>query len=213
LGLLNGPRAEVRPFLQELAHHALHTRDGCVLWCDGEHAFNPYDFAETNLARGYDADWGAERMLIKRCMTPFQWDTVLTKHLGQKLELVEASLVIVAPYDALFSTDELKDWEQEDYVRYSLGHLKRLAAKRNVPILLAVDMARWWRSHPGLAAMAFEGVDDRWTVRASGSSWRLVLDGHEVVLGPGAGRQVTLWDYVPVAPTLEAVSPIPRTAR
>jgi hypothetical protein len=206
LVLTNGPRAAMRAFNQELAHHALHRQEGAVLWCDGEHGFNPYDFAEVNLARGYDAEWGADRMLVKRCMTPFQWDTVLSKHLDQKLVETDTGLVLVAPYDALFSTDELKDWEQEDYVRHSVGHLRDLARAHRVPILLSVDMARWWRTHPILARTTYESVDDRWTVTPSGQSWRLVHGTGDQVLGPRTDRQTTIWDFVAeTPPTVRAV--------
>src|SRR3990172_12366215 len=50
LALLSAPAGGVRPFHQEIAHFALHTREGCVLWADGVHGFNPYDFADLNLA-------------------------------------------------------------------------------------------------------------------------------------------------------------------
>lgn len=193
--LVHGQRGMMRAFHQELAHYAVHHEAGSVLWCDGEHGFNPYDFADLNLERGFDAEHGAERVLVKRCMTPFQWDTVLTKHLEQKLHSVEASLVLVTPYDALFSTDELKDWEQEDYVAYSLAHLRNLARRHSVPLVLSVDMARWWRSHPILAKLTLDGVDERWSVARSGDGWRAIHDRDGRVIEPQAVRQVTIWDY------------------
>lgn len=190
----------MRGFHQELAHHALHTRPGTLLWCDGDHGFNPYDFAELNLTRGFDADWGDERLLVKRCMTPFQWATVLTRHVGQILRSIEASLVLAAPYDALFSTEELKDWEQEDYVRDSLNHLKGLAGQHGIPILISVDMTRWWRTHPFLARLAQEAADARWILQPSGDGWRAVQDHHQLVIDPLARRQTTLWDYAERSP-------------
>lgn len=193
--LANGPRAMMRAFHQELAHFVVHHRPGAVLWCDGEHGMNPYDFAELNLERGFDADWGADRVLVKRCMTPFQWDTVLTKHLDQKLLSAEASLVLAAPYDALFSTDELKDWEQEDYVAFSLQHLRGLAQRHRVPVVLSVDMARWWRTHPVLARLAFEGVDARWTIRVLADGWQAVQDRTGATCHSPPRRQLTLQDY------------------
>lgn len=204
LALLNGPRGPMRAFLQELAHFALHEREGVVLWCDGNHGFNPYDFAELNLTRGFDAEWGADRILIKRCMTPFQWATVLTKHVQEKLLAVEASLVVAAPYDALFSTDELEDWEQESYVRYSLRHLRDLARRHTIPILLSVDMARWWRTHPLLARMTYEDVDARWFVQHAGETWRAIRERDRAIVRSSGVRQSTIWDYT----THEA--PVPR---
>lgn len=195
LVLLHGARHELRAFHQELTHFVVHQRPGHVLWCDGDHGFNPYDFAELNLARGYEAEWGAQRVLIKRCMTPFQWDTVLTRHLDQKLMEVDAGLVVAAPYNALFSTDELKDWEQEDYVRFSLQHLKGLAQKHRVPVVISADMAQWWRTHPGLAQMAQEAADARWTVRRRGQGWSALPAGRGPSLESRAERQATLLDF------------------
>lgn len=187
----------MRAFHQELAHFALHHRPDAVLWCDGDHGFDPYAFAELNLTRGFDADHGADRLLIKRCMTPFQWDTVLTRHLDHKLLNTKASLVLAAPYDALFSTDELKDWEQEDYVAYSLKHLRDLAHQHEVPILLSVDMAKWWRSHPILARQTYEAAEARWSVQRVGDAWKAVDEAGTEVLGPRALRQATIWDSAP----------------
>lgn len=209
LVLINGLRPPLRAFHQELAHHVLHGSDKHVLWCDGEHGFNPYDFAELNLQRGFPAEWGAERILIKRCMTPFQWDTVLTRHLDQKLLEVEAGLVLAAPYDALFSTDELKDWEQEDYVRFSLHHLKGLARRHRVPVVLSVDMAKWWRTHPTLAQLAHEAAEARWTIEPRGHGWSARRVNETQPLLSPAGRQASLPTVAPDAPPV-LVAPRPR---
>jgi len=196
LTLLNGERRTLRAFTHEVAHHALLHHDGHVLWCDAAHAFDPYWFAELNLENGLEADHGATRLLIKRCMTPFQWDSVLTQHLEDKLLHVDASLIIAAPYDALFSTDELTDWEQEDYVRFSLRHLRSLARRHRIPLLLAVDMDRWWRTHPDLARMAYEAVHGRWTITAPGGRLRAVRQGSGTAVDPYIRRQVTLLDFI-----------------
>lgn len=195
LTLINGEKYALRRFHHELVHDALRQSDGVVLWCDGDHGFNPYDFAEWNLEHGYEADWGAGRVLVKRCMTPFQWDTVLTKHVDQKLLSVDACMVLAAPFGALFSTDELQDWEQEDYVRYSLHHLRDLARRRRVPIVLSVDMAKWWRTHPVLAQLAFEIVDARWSVEFVHDRWRAIQDTTKRVVDPYLHRRVTLLDF------------------
>jgi hypothetical protein len=185
----------LRGFAQELAHHALHEHPGNVLWCDGDHGFNPHDFAELNLTRGFQADDGGDRMLVKRCMTPFQWYTALSRLLPEKLAQAEAALAIVNPFDRLWSTDELADWEQEDYVRFILPHLKTVAKKTGVPIVLGVDMARWWRSHPALAQATHDAVEARWSVTDMGGRWRVVRDDG-MVLDPLLRRSVTLLDYM-----------------
>ncbi len=190
LSLVSGQRHDARAFLQELVHEALHADERSVLWCDGEHGFNPYDFAEVNLTRGHSAEDGAQRVLVKRCMTPFQWDAVLTKHLDAKLVEVDASLVVVAPFDRLFSTDELADWEQEDMVRYAVRHLKDLTRRHRIPILMTVDMAAWWRTHPELAKITFEGVHAVWELTRPAGRFR--LEGEEV-LDPWLRR--TLFDF------------------
>lgn len=212
LTLISGPRGTMRAFGQELAHDAVHHTPGTVLWCDGDHGFNPYEFAELNLERGFDADFGADRVLVKRCMTPFQWDTVLTKHLGAKLMETNASLVLAQPYEALFSTDELKEWEQEDYVRYSLRHLRDLARQHRVPVLLSVDMHRWWRSHPTLATLAHDAAEAKWAVMRSGEGWRVLPSTNglpEIVARVGPTRQSTLYDFADTGITVGPVR-VPR---
>jgi hypothetical protein len=203
----------MRHFHQELAYFAVHHRKGCVLWCDGEHGFNPYDFAELNLERGFEAEWGAERVLVKRCMTPFQWDTVLTVHLDQKLVEAEAALVLAAPFDGLFFTDELQDWEREDYVDFSLKHLKGLAAEHRVPILISVDMSQWCRTYPLLAWRAYEAAGARWAIRKTATGWSATPTGSGADALSEPRRQLTLADFsVPTAPPL-LVSVPARTAR
>lgn len=196
LTLISGARRDLRDFHQELAHHAAHNHAGCVLWCDGDHGCNPYDFGELNLERGRIAEEGAQRVLVKRCMTPFQWDTVLTQHLDQKLLDTEASLVLVAPYDRLFSTDELQDWEQEDYVQSSLQHLQDLAQEHEAPIVISVDMNRWLRTHPLLAQATQEAVQARWSIDRPDGRWRAHNPDSGQVIDPWLRRQVTLWDFM-----------------
>lgn len=202
LTLLHGQRRHLRVFHQELAHDALHGQSRSVLWCDGDHGFNPYDFAERNIEAGRQADDGADRMLIKRCMTPFQWDTVLTQHLPQKLLEVDASLVMVAPFDRLYSTDELQDWEQEDYVRYALRSLKNTARRHRVPVVLSVDMGRWWQTHPTLAQMTYQEVTSRWSITLPGGRPMATSEVGDTV-DPYLRRQVTLWDFESRVPVLQ----------
>ncbi len=195
LALVSGPRSHTRGFHQELAHQALHRTEGSVLWCDGDHGFNPYDFAELNLERGFDAEWGADRILVKRCMTPFQWDTVLTRHLEERLMATRVSLVVVGPYEDLFSTDELQDWEREDYIEFSLAHLKSVSRRYHVPVVIAVCMANWCKMYPLLAWKAYEAADSRWAVEPMPSGWRAVEVGRELMASSIPVRQVTLHDF------------------
>lgn len=204
LTLLSGTRRNLRGFSQELCHHAVHEYPGTVLWCDGDHGFDPYHMAEMNLERGRQADDGADRVLIKRCMTPFQWDTVLTKHLDEKLLQIDASVIAVAPFDRLFSTDELQDWEQEDYTRFALNHLKNLTRRYQIPILLSVDMERWWRTHPVLAQATYEATHNRWNIDAPDGRWRAISERNEII-DPWLRRQVTLLDFIEE----EVLRPIP----
>jgi hypothetical protein len=198
LTLLHGAGGELPGFLQELAHGALHAGEGQVLWCDGDHRFNPYEFAELNLVRGRQADEGASRMLVKRCLTPFQWYTTLSRLLPEKVE-AGAALAIVHPFDRPLSTDELADWEQEDYVRFLVPHLRAVARRTGVPIVLGVDMARWWRTHPVLAQATHDGVSHRWSVAGVGGRWRAVRDDG-MVLDPELRRRVTLLDFMDERP-------------
>jgi hypothetical protein len=196
LTLVHAPQRQLAGFLQELAHFSVHTHPGTVLWCDGSHAFHPDVFAELNMTRGHSADDGADRLLVKRCMTPFQWDSTLTQHLPQKLAQTETSLVVVHPFDTLWTHEEIADWEQEDYTRFSVQHLHAEAQRRQVPILLGVDMDRWWHTHPTLARITSEAVDARWTVTAPDGRWKAVRDDDGLELDPYLRRQVTLLDFV-----------------
>jgi hypothetical protein len=197
LVLLSGARVDLRAFHPELVLHALHQRTGAVLWVDGAHEANPYDVAEANLARGFEADAEAGRVLVKRCLTPFQWATALTKHLAAQLHQVPTGLALASPFDAPYSTDELEDWEQEDYVAHTVAHLRDLARAHAVPIVLAADMARWWRTHPTLARRTLEGVDDRWTIARPLGRWRALQDGTGLLIEEPR-RHVTLDDFEPV---------------
>jgi hypothetical protein len=221
VALLQAPRRLLTGFFQELTHFCLHLDPGDVLWCDGSHTFNPAEFAELNLVRGRAADDGAERVLVKRCMTPFQWDSTLTQHLDDKLAASEASVVVVNPFDALWTHEEIQDWEQEDYTRFSLRHLRTLARRHRIPILLGVDLERLWKSHPVLAQACREAVATHWSVSAPDGRWKAVRnDGLE--LDPYLRRQVTLLDFAtelatrvpstvrPIAPVPPMVSPNPR---
>lgn len=197
LHLLNGTRKDIRAFGQELAHEVVHqAREDMVLWCDGDHGFNPYHFAELNLTRGHEPEHGADRVLIKRCMTAFQWDGLMTQQLAEKLALEpRVSMVYAAPYDALLTHQELQDWEQEDHTKFSLRHLREAVRRFRVPVILACDMERWWRTHPTLARMTFEQVHERWSLGYHEERPRLVNDVTQQVIDPWLRRTTTLLDY------------------
>lgn len=202
LHLISSPRQNLRHFGQELVHFAVHNDERSVLWCDGDHGFNPYHFAELNLERGHQPDFGAERVLIKRCMTAFNWELALDRHIEDKLDSTPTSMVVMSPYDALFCHQELQDWEQEDYVRHSLKHLKGVAKKRQVPLLAFVDMPRLWHTHPVLAQMMYEHMELRWDVDRPGGRWRALENVSGQVVDPYLRRQGTLLDYLPLAKPL-----------
>jgi len=214
LVLVAAPQRQATGFLQELTHEAVHGHPGAVLWCDGSHTFNPAEFAELNMVRGRMADDGATRVLVKRCMTPFQWHSTLSQHLGAKLAQAEASLAVVHPFDALWRHEEIQDWEQEDYTRFSVRHLKALARQHRVPIVLGVDVDALWRTHPALARITVDGVDDRWSVAGAPGRWTARRsDG--ATLGPSRSEGVTLLDFLPAAErsVLPAAVPRPRRSR
>jgi len=212
LALLDGPDGLLAPFLQELSHATLHTRPGAVLWCDSAHAFHPDQFAELNLTRGHSAETHAERMLVRRCLTPFQWYTTLSRHVASDLDEAPTALVLASPFDHPLSTDELADWEQEDYTRFLVPHLRDLARARGIPIVLGVDLARWSRTHPTLAQATLEGAGAHWRLSPAGGRWRLIgADGR--VLDPMRRRGTTLLDWL--EPEARAVVPVtvPEPAR
>lgn len=210
LSLLDGRSSELARFFQEAAHHALHGGAGQVLWCDGDHGFNPHEYAELNLTRGHAAEEHAERLLVKRCLTPFQWYTTLSRLLPDKIACAPTALAIVHPFDRPISTEELADWEQEDYVRFIVPHLRTIAKSSGVPILLGVDMARWWRSHPTLARLTREGVEARWSIAHAGGRWQALRDDGLKVDSLRLQR-TTLLDYLEGEHPL--AGPVPRARR
>jgi hypothetical protein len=210
LTLLNGSNSSLQGFLQELSHDSLHERAGQVLWCDSDHSFHPDEFAELNLTRGHAAEIHAKRMLIRRCLTPFQWYTTMSRHIVRDLGETDTGLVIASPFDRPLSTDELSDWEQEDYVRFLIPHLKTIAREHAVPIVLGIDMQRWWRTHPVLAQVTHDGVDTRWSIERVEDRWRLAKDDG-TVLDPLLRHRVTLLDYM--QPEEREAVPVPILVR
>ncbi len=231
LTLVQGDRRTVRVVAQEVTHAAIHTQPrGRVLWCDGDHGFNPYDYAELNLVRGHEADAGADRVLIKRCMTPFQWDSVLTQHLKARLEEEQQArqaaiaageedppgiaAVIIAPFNSLFATDELEDWEQDGYVRFALTHLRALARRHRIPILIGCDIGRWRMASPALAHLTVKRADHHWLVRVPADGRLVVEEVDGDVLGDGGFTfglvetlQTSLDDFVGEAGQVDEAGP------
>lgn len=133
--LVDAPDALQKDLVQVLVHDALRRHSGKVLVYDSAHAFHPDFFAAMNRSRGRPEAEFAERCLIQRCITPFQWDSLLSKHLDKFLtaNTDNVALVIAFPYGRLFATDELADWERIDHLEFSLAHLTQRGGA--VPIL------------------------------------------------------------------------------
>jgi len=202
---LNVPGGQLWGLAQEAIHQAVRARAGNVLVFDGEHGFNPYDYAELNLVRGQAANTAAKRVLTKRALTAFQWDTILDRHLARKLMEQETALVVAAPYDRLFLHEELRDWEGEDHLRFSVANLAAQAERHHVPILAFVDLARLWREAPLMATILEEGVPAKWSARAEGDAW-LLADEADESAPPWRSHSGTLDAFLP-DPLPELVPP------
>lgn len=148
-------------FHYDLAIDALQRdRQRPVLFLDGAHVLNGYDFAEYNILHGLEAEDGIHRVLTCRVMTPFQWGKALTMDLHDQLDHHQPSLVVASGFNVQFDKDDLVDWEQEDYVRSTLAMMRRLARIHKVPLVLTLDLARWSRTHPTAARLVLEsGID------------------------------------------------------
>lgn len=205
---INVPRSHLWAFAQEAIHHAVRTRPGAVLVLDGEHGFNPYDYAELNLLRGHAAELEQKRVLTKRALTAFQWDTILDRHLARKLAETEVALVVAAPYDRLFLHEELRDWEAEDHLRFSVADLAAKAERHGVPMLGLVDLPRLWREAPAMATILEEGAPLKWSVREEGGAW-LLADEADGAVRPWRSRPGTLDAFLP---ELEPATPLPVAA-
>lgn len=92
--------------------------------------------------------------------------------------------------------EELRDWEQEDYVRFTLDHLASLSKEHQVPIALTVDMAKWWRTHPLLAQMTYQETGNHWTIKQSQDVWRVRNERTNDVVTSALHRNVTLLDFM-----------------
>lgn len=139
--LVDCPAADQAELVQLLIHRALRVHPGKVLVYDASHAFSPDHFAATNRRAGRPEAEHADRCFVQRCMTPFQWDTMLSKHLDRFLAANPGNLALVVafPYGRLFATDELAPWERIDHLEYSLAHLASRASTNAVPIVAVTD--------------------------------------------------------------------------
>ncbi|MEK6975146.1 MAG: hypothetical protein AABY18_02250 [Candidatus Thermoplasmatota archaeon] len=169
--LADAPDAIHGDLVQELIHDALRRHPGKVLVYDSAHAFHPDSFAALNRRRGRPEAEHADRCLIQRCITPFQWDALLSKHLDKFLaaNLGNVALVVAFPYGRLFATDELADWERVDHLDFSLDHLAKRGATVPIVAVTSLDaIADQPELHRRLA-----GVQDLVRVRRDKGGWKL----------------------------------------
>lgn len=169
--LVDAPDAVQGALVQLLVHDALRRHPGKVLVYDAAHAFQPDAFAATNRRNGRPEAEHAERCLVQRCITPFQWDTLLWKHLDRFLadHAGDVALVVAFPYGRLFATDELAEWERVDHLDFSLEHLAKRG--KEVPIV-AVTSLDGIADQPDLHSR-LAGVPDLVRVRLEKGVWRL----------------------------------------
>lgn len=170
--LLEAPSAWTGDVALELAHAALRRGEGHVLVYDGSHCIHPDTFARINRREGLEPTAGARRTFVQRAITPFQWDTLLSKHLDRMLAGHAHEAVVLAPYDRLFATDELAEWERIDHLEFSLERLAQRAGQ--APILAIGDLDRLAAEQPALATRMRAGVHRRVRVLRERSVWRLV---------------------------------------
>lgn len=149
--ILQGGSRVLNSFHHDLVIEALQASPKSLLFLDGAHCLNVYDFAERNFQRGNPGDFGASRGLLCRAMTPFQWAKMLTTELHDNLTMHEPSLVVAAHWDLQFNKDDLVDWEQEDYIGSCIRYMRRLAHLHKIPIIITLDLAKWTRTHPAAA--------------------------------------------------------------
>lgn len=207
---VNAPRERLWDLAQEALHQAVRARPGLALVCDGEHGFNPYDYAELNLRRGAPADAGARRVLTKRALTAFQWGS-LHRHVERKLLEAEAAVVVAAPYDRLFLHEELQEWEAEDYLRANTRALAGLAERHAVPVLALLDLPRLWAANPTLAQGLEAEALRKWNARPEGDAWLLTDEAEGAQARPWRSRPGTLDAFLPApAPPPVVLSPAPK---
>ena len=206
VAVLAGTPGVLEGFHHEIVIEALESSPRPVVFLDGAHCLNPYDFGERNFLRGHPGDFGADRLLTCRAMTPFQWAKMLTDELHDTLQAHAPSLVVAAHFDLQFNKDDLVDWEQEDYVAASLRHMRRLAHHHRTPILLTLDLARWTRTHPAASQLLLRADLPLRTVTVDPRGFTMRDDKGNIIVEPQAQLR-TLDAWMPVE--LEAEDPIP----
>ncbi len=193
--LLSGNARGLRAFHHALLADAVHATDKAVLVLDGAHCINPHEIGFAHLQHGHAADYAADRVLIRRAMTPFQWDACMSEDLDAQFHALDVGLVLAAPIDAQILRDEITDWEQEAYLAAHLAWAKRLAARHAVPILWSIDMQRFSRRAPLLAVQLRDGIPTTRHIEVEGRGWRVTNQDGEVLMRPRmAQRRIT--DYL-----------------
>ncbi len=204
--LVDCPSSNQETLVQLLIHRALRLHPGKVLVYDSSHTFHPDSFAATNRRHGRPEAEHADRTFIQRCMTPFQWDTMLSKHLDKFLAANPGNiaLIVAFPYGRLFATDELAEWERVDHLEFSLTHLASRATAAAVPIVAVTDFLAL-QEQPDLLTR-LQAVPDLVRVACEKGVWRFMgpegSDGSEGgPEGPGGNLhlalskpQVPAWD-------------------
>lgn len=179
--LVDAPAAVQGDLVQGLVHEALRACPHDVLVYDSSHAFHPDSFALENRRRLRPPAEHATRCLVQRALTPFQWDTLLSKGLDHMLSERPLGLVAAFPYGRLFATDELAEWERIDHLEFSLAHLRRRGER--LPIVAVTDLAELAADQPALANAMRSGVPRLATVRRHRGTWSLradaVADAHK----------------------------------
>lgn len=198
VAVLAGTPAVLDGFHHEIVIEALETGPRPVVFLDGAHCLNPYDFGEHNFQRGHAGDFGADRVLTCRAMTPFQWAKMLTDELHDTLQTHAPLLVVAAHFDLQFNKDDLVDWEQEDYVAASLRYMRRLAHHHRTPIILTLDLARWTRTHPAASQLLLRAGLPMRTVTWDPRGFTLTDKG--TILAEPQARLQTLDAWAPAEP-------------
>jgi hypothetical protein len=202
VSVLNGNPAVLNSFHHDLIIEALASNPRPVVFLDGAHCLNPYDFGERNFQRGNPGAHGADRVLTCRAMTPFQWAKMLMDQLHDTLQAHGPSLVVAAHFDLQFNKDDLVDWEQEDYVAASLRYMRRMAHLHKVPIILTLDLAHWTRTHSAPSQILLHTGLPRRSVTWDPRGFTLLDEQGRTLVQP-SGRLTTLDAWAPQAEEVE----------
>lgn len=177
--LVDAPAAVQGDLVQGLVHDALRASPHDVLVYDSSHAFQPDSFASENRRHHRPPAEHAARCLVQRALTPFQWDTLLSKGLDRMLSERPLALVVAFPYGRLFATDELAEWERIDHLEFSLAHLRQRGGR--LAIVAVTDLEALAADQPVLAAAMRSGAPRLAFVRRHRGTWslRIVPQAHK----------------------------------